>query len=440
MKKGLLILTGIIVLAFICTLIHGQVKVDVKDKVNDQVNDRANQRTDEGIDKGLDALENGIKKAFTKKDKESEEESNTQEEENSEIESDDNADNPESKSVNKQEQPAQSLVSYTKYDFVPGDKVLLFEDFSQDAVGDFPALWTTNGSGEVKTINLYPGNWLHMLASDMTYQLQKPVNLPDNFIFEFDVVPTRQPETEDASFSFSLFASDNDNLNDENYPGIGGINIMCLEGAWEVEGYDEGGNIIGNGSTKIAPVENEKLNHIIVWIQKRRLRIYHSGQKAVDLPTILSPGQKLNHLRFTLWSCSGFPYVTNLRFTSAAPDTRNKLLTEGKIVSYGIYFDVNSDKVKPESYGALNEIANVLKENPSVKIKIIGHTDSDGDDAKNLELSKRRGASVKNELVKTFGIDSSRMETDGKGESQPIAANDSPDNKAKNRRVEFIKL
>jgi outer membrane protein OmpA-like peptidoglycan-associated protein len=119
---------------------------------------------------------------------------------------------------------------------------------------------------------------------------------------------------------------------------------------------------------------------------------------------------------------------------------RSKLLTEGKLVCYGIYFDVNSDKVKPESYGSLNEIANVLKENPTVRINIVGHTDSDGDDANNMDLSKRRAASVKNELAKTFGIDASRIQTDGKGESQPVAPNDTPGNKAKNRRVEFIKL
>jgi outer membrane protein OmpA-like peptidoglycan-associated protein len=119
---------------------------------------------------------------------------------------------------------------------------------------------------------------------------------------------------------------------------------------------------------------------------------------------------------------------------------RNKLLTEGKLVSYGIYFDVNSDKLKPESSGTINEIATILKENPTVKIKIVGHTDSDGDDKANLDLSKRRAVSVKNALVKNFNIDAVRIETDGKGESEPVAPNDNGTNKALNRRVEFIKL
>lgn len=75
-----------------------------------------------------------------------------------------------------------------------------------------------------------------------------------------------------------------------------------------------------------------------------------------------------------------------------------------------------------------------------VKVKIVGHTDSDGADPANLDLSIRRGASVKDELVKNFGVDGSRLESDGMGETQPVAPNDTPVNKTLNRRVEFIKL
>ena len=82
----------------------------------------------------------------------------------------------------------------------------------------------------------------------------------------------------------------------------------------------------------------------------------------------------------------------------------------------------------------------MLKDNPTVKIKIVGHTDSDGDDKSNLDLSKRRSISVKKELEEKFAIESGRIETDGKGESAPLAKNDLSVNKAKNRRVEFIKL
>jgi len=82
----------------------------------------------------------------------------------------------------------------------------------------------------------------------------------------------------------------------------------------------------------------------------------------------------------------------------------------------------------------------VLKENEAVKIKIVGHTDSDGDDSQNMELSKKRAESVKNALASEFQVSSSRMETEGKGESMPVSKNDTPVGKAQNRRVEFLKM
>jgi len=75
-----------------------------------------------------------------------------------------------------------------------------------------------------------------------------------------------------------------------------------------------------------------------------------------------------------------------------------------------------------------------------MNIKIVGHTDADGSDASNLELSKKRAASVMNTLVDEFGIASSRLETDGMGESEPVGDNGTTEGKAQNRRVEFIKI
>ena len=116
------------------------------------------------------------------------------------------------------------------------------------------------------------------------------------------------------------------------------------------------------------------------------------------------------------------------------------MITEGKFSTTGIRFNVNSDKLTPDSYGVLKELAAALKKNADVKIKIIGHTDSDGDDNANMDLSKRRADAVKAALSSEFGIDESRMQIDGMGESKPVAENETPEGKAQNRRVEFIKL
>ena len=81
-----------------------------------------------------------------------------------------------------------------------------------------------------------------------------------------------------------------------------------------------------------------------------------------------------------------------------------------------------------------------MLENPTVKIKIIGHTDSDGDASANLTLSKKRAEAVKMRLVYGFGISESRLSTDGKGETAPLINNTTSEAKSQNRRVEFIKL
>ena len=88
----------------------------------------------------------------------------------------------------------------------------------------------------------------------------------------------------------------------------------------------------------------------------------------------------------------------------------------------------------------LKLVSQVLAENPDVKIKIIGHTDSDGDNTAYLNLSKKRSESVKNSLSTEIGISADRIQTDGKGESLPVDNNTSSVGKANNRRVEFLKL
>ncbi len=433
MKKYFLLMAALI----ISSLAFSQ--FNVKEKIREKSTNRADQRVDESIDKGIDKLEEGVGKLFKKK-KDKQEETTEEKEDVSEVEGSEETNEAPNKENVTPEKTSPSLKGYSKYDFVPGDKVLYFEDFSQDAIGDFPTFWTTNGGGEVKTVNIAPGNWFHMNKEDAVYCYTKQIPFPENFIMEFDIIPDG-----DFANGYALtFYEDPENaeLTDDLYPGKKGVHISFEEGRWYTKGYnntlDAGGWIEGESTTN--PVVLNQVNHVIVWAQNRRLRIYHQGAKVFDMPTNIHSGTKFNRFRFSGWSTHSTPYVANLKITTAAPDTRSKLITEGKLVSYGIYFDVNKDVVKAESFGTLNDIAKTLKENPTVKIKIIGYTDSDGDDAKNLDLSKRRAAAVKNALATEFGIDGGRIQTDGKGESEPISPNTTSEGKAKNRRVEFVKI
>src|SRR4029079_283047 len=183
---------------------------------------------------------------------------------------------------------------------------------------------------------------------------------------------------------------------------------------------------------------NGKPVHIAVWRQRQRVRVYMNQEKVWDNPRAVAASAKFNSLVFFVsGGCRDCEYyLGNLRVATGAPDTRNKILTEGKWVTHGILFDVNSDRIKPESYGTLKEVAGVLAESADVKVLIVGHTDADGDDAANIDLSKRRAASVKAPVVAEFKLDTARPATADTGETQPIDKNDTPAEKANNRRVE----
>ncbi len=393
-------------------------------KIENAARNRVNNKIDQSINKGLNSIEESITKKKTNKAdsiKAAEAEKSIS-------------------SKNDAGSSGTSLTAYSRYDFVPGDKILLFEDFSQDAVGDFPALWTTDVAGEVNTLNIAPGNWLNLNSTEGTYWFMKDIDFPKNFILEMDIVPKK--EAPRIAADVVIFGENSHSEMDKaGDPGTCGLHVTIEKNIWETKGYKKGLNEKLTGSSTNNLVIPEKVNHVIVWVQNRRVRIYHLGGKVLDVPTNIFEGSKFTRLCFKLYrgaSCGS--YISNIKITTAAPDTRSKLLTEGKLVTYGIYFDVNKAVVKPESYGTLKGIADVLNENPTIRVKIVGHTDSDGADAANLDLSKRRAISVKNELVKNFVIEASRIESDGMGEKQPVSPNDTPVSKATNRRVEFIKL
>lgn len=339
-----------------------------------------------------------------------------------------------------------SLKVYSKYDFVPGEKIVAFEDFMQDAIGDFPAKWNTNSTGEVVTIDGIQGRWF-MMPKAGTFMPEFIDSLQDNFTFEFDLVAINGNKTGGwPSFHTALveltdrdkpqhWQTENNNFYFSVYAG--NSTDGAISSARRKNGSSEAAEqiITKHFADKLKPV------HIAMWRQKERLRIYFNEEKILDLPKGLAADAKFNSILYFIPSADDDNRycITNLRLAVGAPDTRKKILEQNKWVTHGILFDVNSDKIKPESYGTLKEMASVLKEFPDLKVKIVGHTDADGKDDANLDLSKRRAAAVKVALAKEFGIDESRMQTDGKGESEPMDKNETPAGKANNRRVEFIK-
>ncbi|MEP6928331.1 MAG: OmpA family protein [Ginsengibacter sp.] len=400
----------------------------------------AEQRTANASERGLDNL-------FKKKDKskKASEQPKAGSENNSTT-----ANQPDAK--NETANAGSSLKTYSKYDFVPGEKIIAYTDFLQDEIGDFPTHWNTNGSGEIMTVEGKPGKWLSTAKEG--YYIPMFINsLPDNFTFEYDVIfiPSatyKGPNT--PPFAFQLVSM---NKKIEAFKEFELTRAVFAIDPYLSDFYYESytkdptqtaGQLILKSSTTVDGLDKLHMHsyHVSVWRQKQRVRVYLNQNKVCDLPMVLNETEKYNTIRFkTDLNNDGSNWlISNLKLAIGAPDTRNKLMTEGKFSTTGILFDVNSANIRAESYGTLKQIAQVLQDNAAVKIKIVGHTDSDGDDAANLSLSKQRADAVKESLIKEFGIDVSRMQTDGKGESQPAAPNTSQEGKAQNRRVEFIKI
>ncbi|MBS1919320.1 MAG: OmpA family protein [Bacteroidetes bacterium] len=345
-----------------------------------------------------------------------------------------------------------TLKTYSKYDFIPGDKVIAFDDFAQDNIGDYPVKWNTNSGGEIVTASGQQGHWL-MIKKQGKFIPDYIKTLPDNFTFEYDVICNEKYNYYSPGLTL-YFVTGNNGKEVFDFSFIpwekrSGVKFTIDPDASNcqasVESYENGERAFRNDVTTIQFNSNDKTKlHVSVWRQQQRLRVYLNEEKVFDLPRAFPADKIYSATLFEIWgnmnSDNDRYLIGNIKLSAGAPDTRNKLITEGKFVTRGILFDVNSAVIKPQSYGILKDIANALKENAGVNIKIIGHTDSDGDDAMNMNLSKKRAEAVKAALSQEFGIDASRMQTDGKGETEPVDKNDTPEGKANNRRVEFIKI
>jgi outer membrane protein OmpA-like peptidoglycan-associated protein len=117
---------------------------------------------------------------------------------------------------------------------------------------------------------------------------------------------------------------------------------------------------------------------------------------------------------------------------------RSDITATGHAAVYGIYFDTDKAVIKPESEPALAEMAKLLKDNPSLNVFIVGHTDSTGTFEHNLTLSMDRASAVVNALVSGHGIAAARLKPYGVASLAPVASNVTEDGKAKNRRVELV--
>jgi outer membrane protein OmpA-like peptidoglycan-associated protein len=133
------------------------------------------------------------------------------------------------------------------------------------------------------------------------------------------------------------------------------------------------------------------------------------------------------------YDCSGTETPAESRLERALRET-------GRADIYEIYFEFNSDRIREESEPTLRQIAEVMTRHAEWKLGIEGHTDSIASDSYNLDLSQRRAAAVKTALTTRFSVGAQRLTTAGFGESRPKDRNDTLEGRARNRRVELVRL
>jgi OmpA-OmpF porin, OOP family len=127
-----------------------------------------------------------------------------------------------------------------------------------------------------------------------------------------------------------------------------------------------------------------------------------------------------------------------MEFVNAA-DMARALTDTGKVALYGIHFDTDKDTLRPDSKATLDEIGRLLSSDPQAKLRVVGHTDNQGEAQYNLDLSRRRAAAVVRELTTQYPVAASRLDAFGAGLYAPVASNATEEGRAKNRRVELVK-
>ncbi len=315
--------------------------------------------------------------------------------------------------------------SYNNYDFVPGDTILFEDHFTNDVLGEFPAHWELiAGQAVMNKITDIPS----LLLTDGNYCKVKPrmkekSYLADRFSIEFDTYVTH------TAYGIMIFMRD----------GKGNTMNVQLGPDKVTWNYSNTKAMAGKFPPELV---NEsyfnKWHHIALAYKTDQLKIYVDQYRVLTIPSCgLSPATA----EFDGIGSSKNPIIiTNVKIAKGAGMyVAGQKFSDTKIVTHGINFDVNKATIRPESMGTLNNIVQLMKDNPDIKFEIGGHTDSDGDDAYNMTLSQQRADAVKKQLV-SMGIDGSRFSTKGYGESKPISPNTTDEGKANNRRVEFVKM
>lgn len=306
-----------------------------------------------------------------------------------------------------------------RIDFVSGERTVFYDDFSDMAQDEPPPHWRLrNGKVDLRVAGdvreLYATDWVNLFSPNFV--------LPANFTFELEWTGTGQTDwkfrdKDDQEVLSVMVRGEPDGMQ-----ANASVSASC-----------PGCGTLGSGGIK---TDTSKPVELAVWAQQGRVRLYLNGQRLVDVNQVNLP--PITHLDAAIASYRPNG-IRKVRLAESAPDFSTAIASTGKYVTHGIYFDTDSDHLKPESAPVIKQIGDALTKNPALKLEIDGYTDSVGNADHNLDLSQRRAQAVQTVLVAQFGVDAARLSSKGLGQASPVASNDTPDGRAANRRVEFLK-
>ena len=412
-----------------------------KNAVENKITKKVDEAINNAVDKAADKAESKIKDK--KKDAEKQEKLAASEEKPAA---------PEQKPAAPEQKPAKKVqTSYAKSDFVPGDEIFFEDTFENEKIGEFPLRWNLL-DGYVETASLEGRKVLAFtdngLGQVMPLMKGDKWNwLPEIFTLEFDlfVAPISDGgSTLDMQLCFGdRGASDYYNASsyvDFQYREDGSSNL-----AWSLRKPSSSAQTAGNKqlglspsfddyNAKDNPLKAGEWNHFAFSFNKRAFKGYINGFRIINVPAMEAPGY------FYFNSASQYAYsgISNVRLAKGAVPLYDRLMSEGKIVTYAITFETGKADLKPESMVEINRVAKLMKDNPGLEFEVQGHCDATGSDKVNDPLSQKRAEAIVAALVEE-GIAEARLTAVGKGSHQPIASNSTDEGRAKNRRVEFVK-
>jgi OmpA-OmpF porin, OOP family len=315
---------------------------------------------------------------------------------------------------------------WLKYDFVPGDRVIFLEDFTRDEVGNFPQRLELE-KGNMEIAEWSGMRWLRG-STYCNFILPLPEVLPSRFTIEFDFYAPSEWNTVDIA----TVSEDNDDAGAK-------LTEVCFA-PWE-----RGGGLKEWRSKEILAMGKvpdsvlKQIMHCRVMADGKYMKVYINETRVANFPN--TNFGRSNKLFFNVSAQEDRPAMfANFRIAASDKKMYDALAANGRVSTQGILFDSGSDRIRPESTPTLKEIAQMLNEHADLKLLIEGHTDNVGDDAFNQTLSEKRANAVRDHLIANYGIEASRLQAKGFGETKPVGSNDTPEGRQNNRRVELVKI